>query len=374
MIDKNILVDIYQSAAPAVGQRLFDDDILKDINYICEEIFQKRKKDVSYPKQEVQDYFEEFHTVISFFRHMEIQIQGAELNWEKFSNELIASFPQIAWTGASKEKKKNKVIYYFDFIPVAYREKTFPFTINYTLSLQQMYPDHKEELAKLFLEEIKELISKHLLKIDYFNSDTDEHLLLDETLKESANLIEVMETKVAKLQRELKKEQHKTEHLSIANEKLETLIEQMERYNASVAIKQFQKQVLGKSDDWHQMMSIDLKVYSLLLRKAKFLEQTWVKNHELIKESEKVTIQEKKLIYEREQIRSLKQEISTNEIYLLLDECKSIESRVKIRKGWWFVQPSVRIMKMDFDSLTNKASYFDLIQRENHLLEKISRG
>lgn len=374
MIDKNILVDIYQSAAPAVGQRLFDDDILKDINYICEEIFQKRKQDVSYPKQEVQDYFEEFHTVISFFRHMEIQIQGAELNWEKFSNELIASFPQIAWTGASKEKKKNKVIYYFDFIPVAYREKTFPFTINYTLSLQQMYPDSKEELAKLFLEEIKELVSKHLLKIDYFNSDTEEHLFLDESLKESANLIEVMETKVAKLQRELKKEQHKTEHLSIANQKLETLIEQMERYNASVAIKQFQKQVLGKSDDWHQMMSIDLKVYSLLLRKAKFLEQTWVKNHELIKESEKVTIQEKKLIYEREQIRSLKQEISTNEIYLLLDECKSIESRVKIRKGWWFVQPSVRIMKMDYDSLINKASYFDLIQRENHLLEKISRG
>lgn len=39
---QNIAVDIYQAASPAVGERLFDDDMLKDIYYICEELFRKK--------------------------------------------------------------------------------------------------------------------------------------------------------------------------------------------------------------------------------------------------------------------------------------------------------------------------------------------
>ncbi|MEI5993913.1 hypothetical protein [Candidatus Enterococcus mansonii] len=367
MVYQNIVVDIYQAASPAVGERLFDDDMLRDIYYICEEIFQEKNNGLPYPQKEVEEYFEEFHTIISFFKHVEITLDFVDLNWSALLEELIQTFPQIAWIGGSKETEDSRVIYYIDFVPIAYRERGFPFMVNLLQSLEQQLIGDCEDILEAFVYEIEQLVSKFIRPLHVANPTTEVKAeVVEHEIEDSDNnnyLVEIEEA--------LSRERYAKERMRLANKKLEVVIEQMERQNLSRAIKELSKPSSDGNEKWDRMLRVDLREYSQLLQKAKFLEQSWLMNKDLMTKSEKMTISDNQLIYEREQVRSFKESVSTNEIYLILDECKLIESRIKIKKKSWFRQPYVRIMKMDYDSLLNKAAYFDLIQGENYLLEKI---
>lgn len=364
MVYQNIMVDIYQAASPAVGERLFDDDMLRDIYYICEEIFQKKNKRIPYPQKEVEEYFEEFHTIISFFKHIEITLDFVDIEWSALLDELIHTFPQIAWIGGSKEKEDNRIVYYIDFVPIAYREPGFPFMVNLLQSLEQQLLNHDEEVIESFVEEIERLVAQFIKPLKIVSPDSIETTEVIENSEEDANYLLKMEETVSR-------ERYAKERMRLANKKLEVVIDQMERQNLSRAIKELSKSNSDENENWDHMLRVDLREYSQLLQKAKFLEQSWLMNKELVTKSEKMTISDNQLTYEREQVRSFKDSVSTNEIYLILDECKLIESRVKIKKRSWFRQPHVRIMKMDYDSILNKAAYFDLIQGENYLLEQI---
>jgi hypothetical protein len=380
VVYQNIMVDIYQAASPAVGERLFDDDMLRDIYYICEEIFQKRKPGVPYPYKEVEEYFEEFHTIISFFKHVEITLDFVDLNWSALLEELIQTFPQIAWIGGSKEKEDNRVVYYIDFVPIAYRESGFPFMVNLQQSLKQQLAVDREDILEVFVEEIEQLVSRFIQPLQKPKEEVVEVEVVEKPKEvkktKKAEVTEFKKTpskdsQLMKIKETVNRERYAKERLQLANQKLEVVIDQMERQNLSRAIKELSKSTTDNNDKWDRVLKIDLREYSQLIQKAKFLEQSWLMNKDLMTKTEKMTFSENLLTYEREQVRSFKDSVSTNEIYLILDECKLIESRIKIKKRTWFRSPYVRIMKMDYDSLLNKAAYFDLIQGENHLLEKI---
>lgn len=360
------MVDIYQAASPAVGERLFDDDMLRDIYYICEEIFQKKNKRVPYPQKEVEEYFEEFHTIISFFKHVEITLDFVDLDWSALLDELIHTFPQIAWIGGSKEKEDNRVVYYIDFVPIAYRDKGFPFMVNLLQSLNQQLVGESNDVLESFISEIERLVARFIkpLKVSNASPPKEAEIVEHSEVNGSANYLMEMEEAISR-------ERYAKERMRLANKKLEVVIDQMERQNLSRAMKELSQSSSDENENWDHILKVDLREYSQLLQKAKFLEQSWMMNKELITKSEKMTISDNQLTYEREQVRSFKDSVSTNEIYLILDECKLIESRVKIKKKSWFRQPHVRIMKMDYDSILNKAAYFDLIQGENYLLEQI---
>lgn len=358
------MVDIYQAASPAVGERLFDDDMLRDICYICEEIFQKKNKQIPYPQKEVEEYFEEFHTIISFFKHVEITLDFVDLDWSALLDELIHTFPQIAWIGGSKEKEDNRVVYYIDFVPIAYRDTGFPFMVNLLQSLDQQLLGDSDDLLESFIYEIERLVAKFIKPFKAATSAPIEKTEVVEYSDDNENYLLKMEEAVSR-------ERYAKERMRLANKKLEVVIDQMERQNLSRAMKELSKTSDDDNENWDHILKVDLREYSQLLQKAKFLEQSWLMNKELVTKSEKMTISDNQLTYEREQVRSFKDAVSTNEIYLILDECKLIESRVKIKKKSWFRQPHVRIMKMDYDSILNKAAYFDLIQGENYLLEQI---
>lgn len=365
VVYQNIMVDIYQAASPAVGERLFDDDMLRDIYYICEEMFQKKNKRIPYPQKEVEEYFEEFHTIISFFKHVEITLDFVDLDWSALLDELIHTFPQVAWIGGSKEKEDNRVVYYIDFVPIAYRETGFPFMVNLLQSLDQQLPDDNEgDVLEAFVSEIERLVSKFIQPLKVTNSEVSEQAEVIEYSEHDENYL-------LKIEEAVSRERYAKERMRLANKKLEVVIDQMERQNLSRAMKELSKSSSDENENWDQILKIDLREYSQLLQKAKFLEQSWMMNKELVTKSEKMTISDNQLTYEREQVRTFKDSVSTNEIYLILDECKLIESRVKIKKRSWFRQPHVRIMKMDYESILNKAAYFDLIQGENYLLEQI---
>ncbi|MDA9471070.1 hypothetical protein [Enterococcus sp. 5H] len=367
MVYQNIMVDIYQAASPAVGERLFDDDMLRDIYYICEEIFQSKNKGIPYPRKDVEEYFEEFHTIISFFKHMEITLDFVDLDWSALLDELIHTFPQIAWIGGSKEKEDNRVIYYIDFVPIAYREAGFPFMVNLTQSLEQQLFDDDEDILESFVDEIERLVSKFIKPLQSIKPTPVEKNEVKEPEEADNSTVNYIQ----KIEEEVNRERYAKERMRLANKKLEVVIDQMERQNLSRAITELSKSNSEENENWDQVLRVDLREYSQLLQKAKFLEQSWLMNKDLMTKSEKMTISDNQLTYEREQVRSFKDSVSTNEIYLILDECKLIESRVKIKKKSWFHQPHARIMKMDYDSLLNKAAYFDLIQGENYFLERL---
>lgn len=367
------MVDIYQAASPAVGERLFDDDMLRDIYYICEEIFQSNNKGIPYPRKDVEEYFEEFHTIISFFKHMEITLDFVDLDWSALLDELIHTFPQIAWIGGSKEKEDNRVIYYIDFVPIAYRKTGFPFMVNLTQSLEQQLFKNDRDILESFVDEIERLVSKFIKPLQPIKPTIVEKNEVKELkeLEEPEDVDDSTINYIQKIEEEVSRERYAKERMRLANKKLEVVIDQMERQNLSRAITELSKSSSEENENWDQVLRVDLREYSQLLQKAKFLEQSWLMNKDLMTKSEKMTISDNQLTYEREQVRSFKDSVSTNEIYLILDECKLIESRVKIKKKSWFRQPHARIMKMDYDSLLNKAAYFDLIQGENYFLERL---
>lgn len=360
------MVDIYQAASPAVGERLFDDDMLRDIYYICEEVFHKKNKGIPYPKKDVEEYFEEFHTIISFFKHIEITLDYVDIDWPALLDVLIQTFPQIAWIGGSKEKQENRVVYYIDFVPIAYREANFPFIVNLQESLAQHFLGTSADVLGQFTDKIEQLVATFIKPI----LDTESQSVEKKSLEKDSHQNTLDIHRVQQMEQAVVQERYAKEKMRLANQKLEVVIEQMERQSLSRAIKELSKTREDESEDWDHVIKVDLREYSQLLQKAKFLEQSWLMNRELMVKSEKMTVSENQLTYEREQVRKFKDSVSTNEIYLILEECSLIESRVKVKKRPWFNQPHVRIMKMDYDSLLNKAAYFDLIQGENFLVEQ----
>lgn len=78
---------------------------------------------------------------------------------------LIQTFPQIAWIGGSKEKQENRVVYYIDFVPIAYREANFPFIVNLQESLAQHFLGTSADVLGQFTDKIEQLVATFIKPI-----------------------------------------------------------------------------------------------------------------------------------------------------------------------------------------------------------------
>ncbi|WP_371089230.1 hypothetical protein [Enterococcus sp. HMSC066C04] len=157
--------------------------------------------------------------------------------------------------------------------------------------------------------------------------------------------------------------------LQVINQQLERTIEKLEQSMLYSGIRYFQQEV-KEEEDWDKQLTISLREYTYLMQKAKFLEQIWQLNGELVDKTEKMTVNGSQLIYERNQVKKIQDTFTSQDIHYVLYECQLIESRVKVRPRPWFRKPYVKLMKMDYNNLLSKASYFDLLQGESGVLER----
>ena len=175
---------------------------------------------------------------------------------------------------------------------------------------------------------------------------------------------------------ERKMTQHKgTKYLQNLNKRLEMTIENLEQAMLYGGIHYFSlDNELKEEEDWDKQLTISLREYTYLIQKGKFLEQVWQLNGDLVDKTEKMTVKVNahgnKLIYERNQVKKIKENLTSQDIQFVLNECQLIESRVKVRTRPWFRKPYAKLMKMDYDNLLRKAAYFDLLQGENGILER----
>lgn len=422
---EKVTIDIFQSASPEVGTQLFRFDMLQEVCDISKNILNEYELENLYTDNELQAHFKKIHEYVSMMKHIEIHMENNALfDWVGFVVEMSYSTPQIAYVGGKAEiAGDGSATYYFDFVPVAYKETGFALESSLIHSLEQQFEGAATQMITLFTKKIYETIMKHNTGESQRTSlNTDSTDKLEEMLEttssssqegsakepdagthsrtastsstqrqrinqESTNRqttgnqqidptdlaldVERLETQIAFYREEINRERYTKERMRLANQKLEVLMDQVEKkilFNAIDTLKEDKPE--SAVEDWHKYLKLDLREYTQLMQKGKHLEQIWAINNNLITKFEKMVISDSQLTYEREQVKEIKGNYSANEIYLVLDECSLIEQRVKIKKKTWFRKPCVKIMKMDYESLQNKAMYFDLLQSESYLLER----
>lgn len=171
----------------------------------------------------------------------------------------------------------------------------------------------------------------------------------------------------------LRRERDSKERMRVAKDKLEHLVSRLERQVTENSLTVIEGEIpyVERKDDWYQKKHIDVLEYDQLYQKARYLEHTWQINQRLIVISERMTIDESEMKYERERVNRLKHSTKDIELFVMMDECKMINERVKVRQGFLWMKPRVTIMTADYENLVEKAAYFDVIQSENQILERI---
>lgn len=178
------------------------------------------------------------------------------------------------------------------------------------------------------------------------------------------------------LPEEFSKEGLEDQQLRLENQKLTKQLERLQYTLMSEGLSHFEVGLQESETDfeeWDRPLRISLREYRQLMQKAKSLERVWRLNDEMVRKTEKMIVTDTQFVYEREQVKQIKETISFSDIFLVLDECEEIEERVKVKYRPWFRKPYVKMIKMDYDSLVDKAAYFDILQAESFVLEELSK-
>lgn len=138
-------------------------------------------------------------------------------------------------------------------------------------------------------------------------------------------------------------------------------------------LKRFKKHQKTSIDeeDWYKPVRIDLIQYDDLYKKAKFIEQSWRLNRQLVTTTEKMTVTKDQWTYERARIENIKNSVSEMDLRSMMEQCHLINERVKIRPGLLFLKPRVKLYQIDYEQLEKISAFFDIIQTENRLLESV---
>lgn len=377
-------MEVFQSSSPKdISMSLFQGELLPKLLPASERIFKMNYPDYAkYDEQDVRRKFTQLKELVSLEKHIEITVYGRKLDWRAFLEKISTAYPQLVWIrGGIESIHSESTVYYFDFVPLVLKNYDFPFLVNLKDSLeQQLYP-RTEDVVQTFCLELDMLVNE----LSYTNSeqvqdDLTASIEAPPKLETQASVSEkegitTNETSSDKndllLKEEIIQEKNAKERIKLANKKLEILMAQMEKQMVHAAVGYISERAnMESEEDWYKFIKIDLREYSQIFQKAKYLERTWLINQALETKSEKMTISEREWTYEREQVRKIKEETNPEEIFLMLEECNMISKRVKIRRPRFFGKPVVKIMKMDYENLIDKATYFDLIQGENFLLGK----
>ncbi|MGG5316068.1 hypothetical protein [Enterococcus sp. AZ072] len=357
-------VTLYPTPAPAMQEELISFPVLVEIEKTCEYLYAPHGTLSNEQREKILQHFQQLFQFMDSSYHVELLIAAEGFDWSDFWQAIHQFFPQFAWTKIQTEPPKyGRQTYRVDFIPLVYQETGFPFAVRLEESLSQQFPLLESDPVKHVEQLIKDLGEQHIKKTTNENSE-----VVNQTETQA------VETMFNPVQEEnVRQESQSKARLRAVNQKLEMVIEKLELSMLHSGIQYFDQDYTKEESDWDKRLTISLREYTYLLQKARFLEQMWNLNGEMINKTEKMTVTGNKLVYERDQVKQIKANLSTRDIHFVLYECQVIESRAKVHTRPWFRKPYVKLMKMDYDNLLGKAAYFDLLQGESSILEKYVR-
>lgn len=395
-------VFFHQQAIPfTLGTVLYQKDSTEEIIDACETLYERSTGDFL----TFQENDELSRKVITspIKKHVEIQFFNAQLNWDVLLEELEELFPQFVWTKLVEEVDGAFNTYFCELVPVSFssEEETIQFTVS--ASLEQMAYSKGESvssilekrLLSIFQEEeelplsgetlsfpvevsIEETPEEEISEIEQWFLDEEEAEEEDSNLErieeaEVTALARTEESEVLFLKESLKREKASKERVRVAKEKLEYELLAIENSLLVSGLKRFKKHQKSTIDeeDWYKPVRIDLIQYDDLYKKAKFIEQSWRLNRQLVTITEKMTVTKDQWVYERARIEKIKNSVSEMDLQSMMEQCHLINERVKIRPGFLFFKPRVKLYRIDYEQLEKISAFFDIIQTENRLLESV---
>lgn len=357
-------VALYPAPAPKMQDELVSLPILTEIEKTCEYLYAPHGTLNNEQRDKIIQHFQQLFQFMNSSYHVELLITAEGFDWSGFWQAIHQFFPQFAWIKIQTEPPKySRQVYRMDFIPLVYQETGFPFGVRLEESLSQQFALSDSDTVRHAEQLIKDLAEQHLK-----DAASENAVAVKQTETE-----EIETTNNAVQEESIRQESQSKARLRAVNQKLEMVIEKLELSMLHSGIQYFDQDYTKEESDWDKRITISLREYTYLLQKARFLEQMWNLNGELINKTEKMTVTGNKLIYERDQVKQIKANLSTRDIHFVLYECQVIESRAKVHARPWFRKPYVKLMKMDYDNLLSKAAYFDLLQGESSILEKFVR-
>lgn len=362
---------IYPTPAPKQAEELIAQPLLEEIERACEYLYAPQGALTDEQRESIYQHFHQLFQWMNSSYHLELSLAPGSLDWLSYWQTLHQFFPQFAWINAQTEEPKyGRQVYCFNFVPLVFRQEGFPFAVHLEDSLHQQFPASTEEALLQAEQLLLELAEQHRVTQPLKEAEAgpikQAETQQSEVTPEAAKSVERIQKE------EVRQESQSKARLRAMNQKLELVIEKLELSMLFSGIQYFDQPDKEESD-WDKQIKISLREYTYLLQKARFLEQMWQLNGELINKTEKMTVTGNKLVYERDQVKQIKANLSARDIHFVLYECQVIESRAKVHARPWFRKPYVKLMKMDYDNLLNKAAYFDLLQGESSVLEKMIR-
>lgn len=351
-------------------------------------------------------------------KHLEIQFFQTQLNWDVLLEELEELFPQFIWTKIIEEVDDAFSTYFCELIPLSFRKDEEPVYFSVSDSLEQMGYSKSDSVSSIleakllseFQEEesdtsageailsfpvevsIEENIEEEQEEYEYEDEvkeleieEVEPEPLDEDETPEADVIIEPKEdpdftiavrseqNEVLFLKESLKREKASKERVRVAKEKLEfelLAIENSMLVNGLKRFKKYQKSSIDE-EDWYKPVRIDLIQYDDLYKKAKFVEQSWRLNRQLVTITEKMTVTRDQWVYERARVEKIKNSVSEMDLQSMMEQCHLINERVKIRPGFLFLKPQVKMYQIDYEQLEKISAFFDIIQTENRLLESV---
>lgn len=428
-------VFFHQKAIPdGTGTVLFEVKRQEDFIDLCEDLYNKQLGGYLTIFDQAK-HLKRISQHPSLEKYLEIQFYQVELNWDVLLDELKEIFPQFIWTKVVEEVSGAFSTYSCEFIPVEFKEDAFPFRFNLSESMRQMgYSDGEtvsevletrllallqdedeeknqgfeiqeevffpvkvtladsEEATETFDDELHDMEEP---EADDVNDDGHEYEEDSEELipvveaeirkpskkvrtaskksTSSAPIVRSDENEIVYLQESIKREKASKDRLRVAKEKLEHELLAIENSLLVSGLKRFKthKKSEVEEEDWYKPVRIDLIKYDDLYKKAKFIEQSWRLNRELVTITEKMVVTKDELVYERARVEKVKNSVSELDLQTMMEQCHLIDGRVKIRRGFFFLKPSVKLYQIDYEQLEKISAFFDIIQTENRLLERM---
>lgn len=406
---QGIQVAIYPTPAPIYANVHIETLLIDELEEVCHYLAAEEVVKGTIQQLNIRRHFRDLFGITDLTYHVEILTENIELPemliWEK----LHLLFPQFAWVRWCQEgRTSNKLAYYLEFVPLVHRKSGFPFEISLQESVMQQFNISGENAVQLAEAEISQIVEASLepgaemssvirpnevvveeapeiavdvvveepesvdVSYDEINGLEMSPKATDPSLSEEDKPVKrkkTVESNLLHLEKAFKWEKFNKECLRTANEQLELLVEKLELSLLSNSVQYFEERETDDSE-WYKRIRVDLREYTLLIQKAKYLEQMWQLNEKMVNQAEKMMISDNQLIYERNQVTQIKSEYTSAEIQFVLYDCQLIESRSKVSLKPWLRKPHVKMLKMDYDNLVNKAAYFDLLQGEAFALER----
>lgn len=363
-------VFFHQQAIPfTLGTVLYQKNSTEEIIEACETLYERSTGEFL----TFRENDELSRKVISspIRKHLEIQFFQAQLNWDVLLEELEELFPQFIWTRIIEEVDGAFSTYFCEFVPVSLNSEDEPVQFVVSTSLEQMGYSKNQSVSSIleakllssFQEEEDVSLASETLSfpVEVSVEENDEeipdfdHSFLEAEELETETDIEIEPKKAADttaiarseenevlfLKESLKREKASKERVRVAKEKLEYELLAIENSLLVSGLKRFKKHQKSTIDeeDWYKPVRIDLIQYDDLYKKAKFIEQSWRLNRQLVTTTERMTVTKDQWVYERARIEKIKNSVSEMDLQSMMEQCHLINERVKIRPGFLFLNP-----------------------------------